>query len=91
MTKEEQIEEIAGIIFESEIDDGIAFCDVYELGFTERIGRNLIEKGYRKADEVRAETAREILTEFKDIHWGQSEMDNVFIRLSEKYGVLWRN
>lgn len=103
MTKEEQIEEIAGIIFESEIDDGIAFCDVYELGFAERIGRNLIEKGYRKADGVRKETAREILNlvyqRVKDISgkseyllddesiYDDSSFVNVLNNIGRKYGV----
>ena len=35
----------------------------------------------------RKETAKEILQEFWKIKWGQSEIDNVCIRLAEKYGV----
>lgn len=64
MTKEEQIEEMAQeILHAGVVLDGVDF--VYGL-FDEddhfrRLARKLYAIGYRKADEVRKETAREIL------------------------------
>lgn len=93
MPKEEQIEEMTSICYVS-ICHQIGGGDFVQAGDRRAAGEicaeELYESGYRKAEEIRKKTAREILTEFRDIHWGQSEMDNVFIRLSEKYGVLWR-
>lgn len=53
MTKEEQIEEMSILIFHEKL--------LYR-SFDEN-AENLINAGYRKADEMRKETAREILDE----------------------------
>lgn len=78
---------MAGVIFESEIDDGIAFCDVYELEFAEQIARNLIEKGYRKADEVRKETAQEILNYLVKSTVIRTAPDTIKMFFRVNYGV----
>ena len=46
-----------------------------------------LEEGGEEIESARKETAKEILQEFWKIKWGQSELDNVCIRLAEKYGV----
>ncbi len=45
------------------------------------------DAGYRKEEEVQKETAKAILKEFWGLKWGQSELDNVCIRLAEKFGA----
>lgn len=81
MDKEKEIEEMRKSIHYA----------LRELENAEQLEQAIAEKltsdGYRKADEVRKETAKEILKEFWKIQWGQSELDNVCIRLAEKYGV----
>lgn len=79
MMKEKQIEEIAKDIFHAGVAlDGVDFA--YGLfdddDHFRRLARKLHESGYRKADEVRKETVREILNlvyqRVKDIS-GKSE------------------
>ena len=38
-------------------------------------------------NDARKETAKEILQQFWKIQWGQSELDNVCLRLAKRYGV----
>lgn len=81
MTKEEQIEEMTNVMFGKAMAkledfptvDYIVFSDYekYELrqkikGALNLYAGALYESGYRKADEVRAETAREIVKKYKE-------------------------
>lgn len=88
MTKEEQIEEMLQAVKNAHLEER---PHDYIKDPAKAICAVLYETGYRKADEVRQETAREILCEFWVVQWGQSELDNVCIRLAEKYGVDMEN
>lgn len=69
MTKKQQVKEIGDIIAKIIHRDSISIFEEDEDGEVDRIsvinvnglGRFIYESGYRKADEVRKETAREIL------------------------------
>lgn len=69
MTKKQQVKEIGDIIAKIIHRDSISIFEEDEDGEVNRIsvinvnglGRFIYESGYRKADEVRKETAREIL------------------------------
>lgn len=41
----------------------------------------------KDVEQARKETARKMLQQFWKIQWGQSELDNVCIRLAKEYGV----
>lgn len=73
-----QIEEMAKLLQRVCSNTKICTSDCYTCG-----AAYLHNAGYR--DEK--ETAREILQEFWNIQYGQTELDNVCIRLAEKYGV----
>lgn len=97
MTK--QIEEMANVIFQGHLEDeeGIVFGDVYVFEFAKNIASNLIKKGYRKADEVRKETAGEVLRILHNIGgcdatepWEKgfdAAIDAAYRQVAKKYGV----
>ena len=106
MTKEEQIEEMTSICYVS-ICHQIGGGDFVQAGDRRTAGEicaeELYKSGYRKADEVRKETAREILNlvyqRVKDISgkseylldderiYEDSSFVNVLNNIGRKYGV----
>lgn len=77
MTKEEQIREI---IIE------IHPCYIYQDDPSPReIAKQIYESGYRKADEVRKETAQEICRWLRS--WLKWDEEGVVMEIAEKYGV----
>lgn len=94
MDREEEIRDIKEIINNMEkenahyyVEENGHLCSKEAFADCVAIAEVLYNAGYRKADDVRRETAREILKEFWNIQFGQRELDNVCIRLAEKYGV----
>lgn len=83
MGKEKEIEEMASIIY-SKLNTGTydnAFDDVGDAVVA------LQEAGYRKADDVRKETAKEILQVVYN-EWFRSETIDLFVKnLAKKYGI----
>lgn len=86
MTKQEQIEEMIKLIGN------------VKPFYVETIAKALYNAGYRKADEVRKETAREILqtlydkcyeidNEYDDIGIGHIVADDDILCLAKHYGV----
>lgn len=65
MTKEEQIEKMAKDIAGIEQQDDLTLGEVYGIEATFELAEILCDAGYRKAEEVRKETAREILQKIK--------------------------
>lgn len=61
MTKEEQIEEMVKDIAGIEQQEDLTLGEVYGIEATFELAEILFDAGYRKADEVRKETARAIL------------------------------
>ena len=84
MDKEKEIEEMASIIY-SKLNTGTydnAFDDVGDAVAA------LQEAGYRKADEVRKETAKEILLYLKaTITDGLLKNHEILNALMKKYGI----
>lgn len=80
MNKEKEIEEMAKVIVnfkeKHDIPLGVGFHSV-------DLSKHIIEAGYRKAEDVRKETAKDILQELYPYigHW------LTFKALKEKYGV----
>ena len=99
MTKEEQIEKMAKDIAGIEQQDDLTLGEVYGIEATFELAEILCDAGYRKADEVRKETAREILNlvyqRVKDISgksddesiYEDSSFVNVLNNIGQKYGV----
>lgn len=100
MTKEEQIEEMTSICYVS-ICHQIGGGDFVQAGDRRTAGEicaeELYKSGYRKADEVRKETAREILNYLHDlggcgakddfIKGWDAAIDGAYKDISCKYGV----
>ena len=93
MTKQEQIEEMISAMAAS----NNPFVDV-PIEIMPKVAKALYNADYRKADEVRKETAKEILTTLnKAIFWGQQYDDectfgrDVWNGLLEEYGVKVKN
>ena len=111
MTKEEQIEELKNILLEEsnrfyglECDEAYAYCEasaVYDAGYRKEsknyIGTDEVLRSidYRPVEEVRNETAKEIIKSFENrfsLYYPHGiltydDIENQIISLSEKYGV----
>lgn len=101
MTDKEQIGDIGNLIFSWAADNG-RVCDgqavehiaeyLFNAGYRKIIPN--VDFVVRASDLVGIrekavkDTAKEILQEFWHIRHGQTELDNVCIRLAEKYGLL---
>ncbi len=107
MNKEKEIEGMTqAILGEARCKGSCADCylltarksngEPYAICYPRKEAIRLYEAGYRKADEVRGETANEILTyignmadecddrfKLKNYHW--------FVKLCQKYGVIIDN
>ena len=88
MTKEGQIEEMAQDIFHAGVAlDGVDFA--YGLfdddDHFRRLARKLRESGYRKADEVRKETAREVISWILNHIDVYAYFDQIMNFFAEKY------
>ena len=77
MDKEKEIEEIEKII-----ENTMVICDDYICIGAHETAEKIVNIGYRKADEVRKETAKEILKEVR-----QNAGGRWLAELCEKYGV----
>ena len=103
MTKEKQIEELKNILLEEsnrfyglECDEACAYCEasaVYDAGWRKEsknyIGTDEVLRSidYRPVEEVRKETAKEILQEWADDNSSMG-LDNTFVKnIAKKYGV----
>lgn len=103
MTKVEQIEELKNILLEEsnrfyglECDEACAYCEasaVYDAGWRKEsknyIGTDEVLRSidYRPVEEVRKETAKEILQEWADDNSSMG-LDNTFVKnIAKKYGV----
>ena len=111
MTKQEQIEELKNILLEEsnrfyglECDEACSYCEasaVYDAGYrkarknhtgTDEVLRSI---DYRPVEEVRRETAKEIIKSFENrfsLYYPHGiltydDIENQIISLSEKYGV----
>lgn len=90
MTKQEQIEKMVEVIIDTE-EGNAHYCGTHIQKFKafidcDNIAETLYNAGYRKADEVRKETAAEIIKWIKGIkHIGslRSELDMI----ASEYGV----
>lgn len=99
MTKEDQIEKMAQEILHAGVAlDGVDFVHGLfdEDDHFRRLARKLYTAGYRKADEVRKETAREILVKLKTFtrDWIHSYQKGAIVlreaeidQLAAEYGV----
>lgn len=107
MTKEEQINEMKNVMFgkamakleDFQTVDYNVFSDYEKDEFRQKIkgalnmyAVALYESGYRKADEVRKETAQEILNEFRCCKQAMQDsfdmaFEAIIEKISEKYGV----
>ena len=111
MAKEKQIEELKNILLEEsnrfyglECDEACAYCEasaVYDAGYRKEsknyIGTDeaLRSIDYRPVEEVRKETAKEILKSFENrfsLYYPHGiltydDIENQIISLAEKYGV----
>ena len=111
MTKREQIEELKNILLEEsnrfyglECDEACAYCEasaVYDSGYRKEnknyIGTDEVLRSidYRPVEEVRRETAKEILKSFENrfsLYYPHGiltydDIENQVISLAEKYGV----
>lgn len=103
MTKQEQIEELKNILLEEsnrfyglKCDEACAYCEasaVYDAGYRKEsknyIGTDEVLRSidYRPVEEVRRETAKEILQEWADDNSSMG-LDNTFVKnIAKKYGV----
>lgn len=103
MTKEKQIEELKNILLEEsnrfyglKCDEACAYCEasaVYDAGYRKEsknyIGTDEVLRSidYRPVEEVRKETAKEILQEWSDDNSSMG-LDNTFVKnIAKKYGV----
>ena len=102
--KQKQIEEMAKVIFDKYSVNICRPCGsetaCKEQGFDDcgicsAMARDIIDAGYRKADEVRKETAKEIIADINKSHTfvngkevkGLISMDNLCTAIARKYGV----
>ena len=72
MTKEEQIEEMAKDIAGIEQQEDLTLGEVYGIEATFELAEILCDAGYRKADEVRKETAREVIKPYVCERFGKN-------------------
>ena len=87
----EEIEEIYDIIA-SDIDINILEGDFdkidYEFVGIKRAAKEIISEGYRKADEVRKETAKEILQKwYNEDKATQGDSKDYILEIAYDYGV----
>ena len=90
MTKQEQIKEMVSIMAAS----NNPFIDV-PVEIMPQVAKALYNAGYRKAEEVRKETAKEIFKSFENafsLYYPHGiltyeDFQNHFMYLAEKYGV----
>lgn len=111
MTKEEQIKELKNILLEAsnrfyglKCDEACAYCEasaVYDAGYRKEsknyIGTDEVLRSidYRPVEEVRKETAKEILKSFENrfsLYYPHGiltydDIETQIISLAEKYGV----
>lgn len=76
MTKEEQIEEIAKDIAGIEQQEDLTLGEVYGIEATFELAEILCDAGYRKAEEIRKETAREILDKILKVIEFEASLDD---------------
>ncbi len=94
MDREKEIEEMAKTVYNG---CRVACSDCRERALCEvrHVAEVLVDEGYRKADEVRKETAKEVLFALLDKKFEMDDKGRVCIvdiydelnRLFEKYGV----
>ena len=80
--KEQQILEMADLLFDYAED----YCDADGHIITNKLAETLYESGYHKADEVRRETAKEILQEIYD-EIDYYSCQPAIEQLAKEYGV----
>ena len=81
MNKEKEIEEVEEII-----EDTVVICNDYLCG-THEAAEDIIKAGYRKADEVRKETAKEILEYLRAVQ-EKDELKNCDLDwIAMQYGI----
>lgn len=87
MTREQQIKKMAKEIDERLLEANLVLGSM-NSGKGHWIAEYLVDIGYCKKEVVSKQVAKDILEEFWRIQYGQTELDNVCIRLAEKYGLL---
>lgn len=93
MDKEREINELAHILIIHNCDtNGCGGCDWSSLGLNScddylhyfDMATKINNAGYRKADEVRKETAKEIL---RELYGWDNKIDDMILALANAYGV----
>lgn len=85
MTKEEQIEKMAKDIAGIEQQEDLTLGEVYGIEATFELAEILCDAGYRKSDEVRKETAREVISWILNHIDVYAYFDQIMNFFAEKY------